>query len=119
MKILLKRAYETASPGDGARFLVDRLWPRGVPKKELHLTAWLKELAPSAGLRRWFGHDPARWSGFRSRYLAELKICPDALPPPLQNALAAGKVTLVYGARDPDHNHAIILREFLLEHQCP
>ena len=118
MKIQLKRAYEEASPDDGARFLVDRLWPRGVTTKELQLTAWFKEVAPSSDLRRWFGHDPARWKEFRQRYLAELRSRSDALSP-LYDALADGPVTLVYGAKDPDHNHALVLRDFLLEHSAP
>ncbi|MFT4177297.1 MAG: DUF488 family protein [Luteolibacter sp.] len=113
MKILLKRAYEEASPDDGARFLVDRLWPRGVSKKEIDLTGWLKELAPSPELRRWFGHDPARWEEFRKRYTSELRNnaeVPEILAGELKGKR---KITLVYGARDSEHNHALVLKDFL------
>ncbi len=111
-EVLLKRVYEAPSPEDGCRFLVDRLWPRGVRKDTLALTAWLKEVAPSDALRRWFGHDLARWETFRRRYTEELSSRPEALRP-LREALARGPVTLVYAARDPDHNQAVVLREFL------
>ena len=115
MNLRLKRAYEAAAAEDGERFLVDRLWPRGVTKKELRLAGWLKDAAPSSGLRKWFGHDPARWEEFRKRYLAELESRPEALKP-LHDSLATGAVTLVYGARDTEHNHAVVLRDFLLGH---
>ena len=109
----LKRAYEIASPEDGARYLVDRLWPRGVKKQALKLTAWLKDIAPSTVLRTWFGHKPERWAEFRRRYRAELRSNPEALQP-LRDALAKGVVTLVYAAHDEAHNQAVVLREFLL-----
>ena len=114
MKLRIKRAYEPASPEDGCRFLVDRLWPRGVKKETLALTAWLKDVAPSDALRRWFGHDPERWTEFRRRYLAELTANSQALQP-LRDALQRGSVTLVYSAHDEAHNQAVVLREYLLE----
>ena len=114
MKLCIKRAYEPAAPEDGSRFLVDRLWPRGVKKETLALTAWLKDVAPSGTLRRWFGHDPERWTEFRRRYRAELKSQPTVLQP-LRDALAHGMVTLVYSAHDEAHNQAVVLREYLLE----
>lgn len=114
MNIRIKRAYEAASPEDGSRFLVDRLWPRGIRKEALAITAWLKDVAPSDGLRRWFGHDPARWEEFRRRYRAELKSRPELLQP-LRDALDRDSVTLVYSARDEAHNQAVVLREHLLE----
>lgn len=114
MKLRIKRAYEPAAPEDGSRFLVDRLWPREVKKETLTLTAWLKDVAPSDALRRWFGHDPARWTKFRSRYWDELKTQRTALQP-LRNALKRGPVTLVYSAHDEAHNQAVVLCEYLLE----
>lgn len=113
-KIQLKRAYEPAAPEDGERYLVDRLWPRGVKKDALILTGWLKEVAPSNSLRRWFGHDPARWTEFRRRYREELKSH-EATLKPLRDALKRGTVTLVYSARDEAHNQAVVLREFVLK----
>ena len=110
----IKRAYTPAAPEDGERFLVDRLWPRGVKKEALRLTAWLKERAPSDALRRWFGHEPERWEEFRRRYLDELKSQQTALQP-LCDALKRGPVTLVYSAHDEEHNQAVVLRDFLLE----
>jgi uncharacterized protein YeaO (DUF488 family) len=114
----IKRAYEPAAAADGARFLVDRLWPRGVKKDALALADWLKDVAPSDPLRRWFGHDPARWMEFRRRYRAELKCLGRALQP-LRDAQQRGSVTLVYGAKDAQHNHAVVLREFLLTTSSP
>lgn len=111
-EVRLKRVYEAPSPEDGCRFLVDRLWPRGVSKDALALTGWLKDAAPSDALRRWFGHEVARWETFRRRYTEELTSRPEALRP-LREALTRGPVTLVYAARDPDHKQAVVLREFL------
>lgn len=114
----LKRAYEPAGPEDGVRILVDRLWPRGVSKADAAVDEWLKDVAPSAELRRWFGHDPGRWAEFRRRYRAELR----AQAPQLDRlrALAeAGTVTLVYAARDEEHNDAIVLRDVLAEGDPP
>lgn len=111
--IHLKRAYAPPASGDGQRLLVDGLWPRGVSKEDLQAEAWLKALAPSAALRTWFGHDPARWDGFRERYSAELEANPDALAQ-LRGYLARGPVTLLYGARDEEHNNAVALRDYVL-----
>ena len=108
----LKRAYDEPAKDDGARYLVDRLWPRGVKKADLALTAWVKEVAPSAELRQWFQHDPAKWSEFQRRYTAELQARPAAWQPLLQ-AARNSDITLVYGARDPEHNDAVVLRAFL------
>lgn len=110
----LKRAYAPAEPGDGVRILVDRLWPRGVSKAKAALAEWMKEIAPSTGLRRWFGHDPARWAEFRRRYRTELREHAEELD--RIRALAGTQtVTLVYGARDEEHNDAVVLRDVLLE----
>ena len=110
--IKLKRAYDVATPDDGARFLVERLWPRGVAKADLPLEGWLKDIAPSARLRTWYHHDVARWPEFRTRYLAELEHNAEALDP-LRRAVRHGTVTLVYAARDVEHNSAVVLKEFL------
>jgi uncharacterized protein YeaO (DUF488 family) len=111
--VMLKRVYEPASAGDGARVLVDRLWPRGVSKDRAALTGWCKEVAPSTNLRKWFGHEPARWNEFRERYKSELKgnVAPVAA---LRQLARQGRMTLVFGARDEIHNEAVVLREFLL-----
>lgn len=111
--IKLKRAYEPAEPGDGIRILVDRLWPRGVSKAEAALDDWMKDVAPSTDLRKWFGHDPARWAEFQRRYRAEL--AQDTRQLDHIRALARDHVvTLVYGARDEAHNDAVVLRNVLL-----
>ena len=110
--IALKRAYDPASREDGVRFLVERLWPRGVTKGELRLDSWLKESAPSTELRKWFHHDPAKWSRFRTRYFRELDAVPEAWRPIL-SAARRGPVTLVYSSRDDQHNNAVALREYL------
>lgn len=109
-----KRVYEETEAGDGVRFLVDRLWPRGFRKDDLQMTAWLKEVAPSPGLRRWFGHDPAKWEEFQARYRAELEQNPDSWKPILE-AARGGDVTLLYSARDTEHNSAVLLKSFLDE----
>lgn len=110
--IQVKRVYDPYSPDDGARFLVDRLWPRGLKKEALRLDGWLKDAAPSDALRRWFGHDPARWDEFRRRYFAELDSKPEAWQPILQ-AARQGNVTLLYSARDVEHNNAVALKSYL------
>jgi uncharacterized protein YeaO (DUF488 family) len=110
--ITLKRAYADASPGVGTRFLVDRLWPRGVTKESLHVKAWLKDVAPSTELRKWFGHDPAKWDEFQRRYSDELDANPQSWQP-LLDAARDGDVTLVYGAKDTEHNDAVVLKDFL------
>lgn len=113
--IVIKRAYEPTSRADGARFLVERLWPRGVTKERLGVDAWLTELAPSPALRKWYQHDVAKWPEFRRRYEAELAANRDALTP-LLAAARKGRVTLVYAARDEEHNSALVLRDYLLHH---
>ncbi|WP_141454899.1 DUF488 domain-containing protein [Pseudoxanthomonas sp. z9] len=115
MDLRIKRAYEPAARTDGRRILVDRLWPRGVSKEKLD-AEWMKAVAPSAELRIWYGHEPSRWDGFRERYFAELDAQPEALVP-LREALKHGRVTLVYGARDPEHNQAVALAEYLKKHR--
>ena len=110
--IQLKRAYEEASKSDGTRYLVERLWPRGVKKESLRVEAWLKDVAPSTELRKWFSHDPAKWPEFRRRYFEELKANPQAWEP-LVAASRRGRVTLVYSSHDSEHNNAVALREFL------
>jgi len=112
--IWLKRAYAPAVPEQGGRFLVDRIWPRGRRKADFQLTAWLKEVGPSTDLRTWFGHDPARWPEFQCRYRQELELRPEVLIPLLE-AARQGDVTLVYGARDEQHNQAVVLRQILEE----
>ena len=110
--IQLKRAYDKPSKTDGARFLVERLWPRGVKKTSLPIVAWLKDAAPSTELRKWFSHDPARWLEFRKRYFAELRSRPEAWTP-LVEAARKGTVTLIYSSHDEEHNNAVALEEFL------
>ena len=110
--IQLKRAYEKPSKDDGERFLVERLWPRGVKKTSLPITAWLKDAAPSTELRKWFNHDPAKWKTFRERYLAELKSRPEALQP-LVDAARKGTITLIYSSHDEEYNNAVALKEYL------
>ena len=107
-----KRVYERAASTDGARFLVDRVWPRGVRKTSLHIEAWLKDVAPSDALRHWFGHDPKKWDEFRRRYFRELEANPDAVKP-LLDAMRQGAITLVYGAHDTEHNNAVALKSYL------
>ncbi len=111
--IRMKRAYEPPAADDGARILIDRLWPRGVSKQTLALDQWLKEIAPSTELRQWFGHDPALWPEFRKRYAAELRTHAD-LVESLRAMARQGVVTLVYSAHDEAHNDAVVLQEFLL-----
>lgn len=114
--IQTKRAYDPKVAQDGARFLVDRLWPRGVKKETLGLTAWLKDVAPSDDLRRWFGHDPAKWDEFRRRYREELRDERHAAALAELVVLARqGPLTLVYGARDTEHNAALVVRDVLVE----
>jgi uncharacterized protein YeaO (DUF488 family) len=109
----LKRAYEAPSSADGVRILVDRLWPRGVRKSDAAIDRWMKEIAPSTELRRWFGHDPKRWDEFRHRYRIELSRHEDLLNE-LRAIARKGPVTLVYAARDEDHNEAVMLRDVLV-----
>ncbi|HET9390941.1 MAG TPA: DUF488 domain-containing protein [Steroidobacteraceae bacterium] len=108
----IKRIYEPPAPRDGARILVDRLWPRGISKKSAALALWLKDVAPSTALRKWFGHAPDRWSEFQRRYRAELKANQAAVDP-LRAMLRTSAVTLLYAARDPEYNHARVLAEYV------
>ncbi len=112
MEIRVKRIYEPPEPGDGYRLLVDRLWPRGVSKESASLDAWMKEVAPSAELRRWFGHDPSRWPEFKRRYAAELGTRQDLVAEILSRA-RDGPITLIFSARDRDHNQAVALSAYL------
>jgi uncharacterized protein YeaO (DUF488 family) len=112
MDVRTKRVYEPATRDDGVRVLVDRVWPRGIRKEDAHLVEWRKEVAPSTALRQWFNHDPARWEAFRERYAAELETHPEDLA--ALRALARGKrLTLVYSARDTEHNQAVVLQQLL------
>jgi uncharacterized protein YeaO (DUF488 family) len=114
LDIRLKRAYEPPSKNDGRRVLIDRLWPRGLTKEKVAVDRWLREIAPSTELRRWFGHDPGRWREFQDRYIAELKHQADLLDELLSLA-REGTLTLVFGARDEEHNDAVVLKRLLLE----
>jgi uncharacterized protein YeaO (DUF488 family) len=113
--VRVKRVYEAPSRSDGSRFLVDRYWPRAVKKEELKVIAWLKDVAPSDDLRRWFGHDPSKWEEFQRRYRLELQQQSRALEP-LVEAARQGHVTLLYAARDTAHNNAVVLKEYLEEY---
>ena len=112
--LYVKRIYEAPKAKDGTRYLVDRLWPWCMKKEKLIMDAWLKEVAPSTELRRWFGHDPAKWNEFQQRYRAELQANPGAWKPLLETA-RQGNITLLYSARDTEHNNAIVLKSFLEE----
>lgn len=112
MSIHLKRVYEDASESDGYRVLVDRLWPRGVSKQEASIDLWLKEIAPSTELRKWFNHDPEKWDEFRKRYHQELDAQPD-LVKQLADLVNKQQVTLVYGAKNEAFNQAVALKEYL------
>jgi uncharacterized protein YeaO (DUF488 family) len=110
--IRVRRVYDSPEAGDGTRFLVERLWPRGMKKESLRMDAWLKEVAPSDALRRWFGHDPAKWEEFQRRYRAELDAKPQAWRPILE-AARPGAVTLLFSARDVERNNAVTLKAYL------
>lgn len=112
MSIAVKRIYEPATKADGYRVLVDRVWPRGVKKEDASLDVWAREVAPSTALRQWFGHDPARWEGFRHRYASELDARA-AFWQPLATRAERHRVTLLYGARDEEHNQAVALKMYL------
>ena len=111
--IKLKRAYDTPAPEDGMRILVDRLWPRGLSKQRAAIDQWMKDISPSTELRKWFGHDPARWDEFRRRYAKEVHQHAELLDQ-LRSLAREGPITLVYSARDEKHNDAIELRELIL-----
>ncbi|GFO53681.1 hypothetical protein GMSM_06880 [Geomonas sp. Red276] len=112
--VKIKRAYEAPAAEDGVRLLVDRLWPRGLSKERAGVDHWLKDLAPSNELRHWFGHDPARWKEFRERYREELRKVRPAVEE-VAGMARRGSVTLLFAARDPDHNNAVVLRELIEE----
>ena len=112
MKIMVKRVYEEPAQEDGSRILVDRLWPRGLTKQKAKIDLWLKEIAPSTELRKWFGHDPEKWKEFRKRYYKELKMKSEQIDI-LKEYQRKGAVTLVYGAKDKEHNEALVLKELL------
>lgn len=110
--IQLKRVYDPATPEDGVRYLVDRMWPRGIRKTDLVMEDWLKDVAPSLLLCKWFSHDPAKWAEFQQRYLAELNANTDACEPILE-AARKGCVTLLYASRETKHNNAVALKAYL------
>jgi len=112
LKLKLKRVYEEPAPQDGVRLLVDRLWPRGLSKERARVDRWLKEIAPSDELRRWFGHDPAKWREFKSRYLLELGDQRPLLAE-IEELARSETVTLLYAAHDEEHNNALVLKELL------
>ncbi|MGA7874229.1 MAG: DUF488 family protein [Desulfoferrobacter sp.] len=112
--IKLQRAYDSPTKEDGERYLVDRLWPRGVTKDKAHLTDWLKDLAPSDDLRKWFGHDPERWGEFKRRYKLELHAeAKEKLISQLAQKARTGTVTLIYAAKNTEHNNAIVIKEMI------
>lgn len=114
-RVSIKRVYAEAASTDGIRILVDRLWPRGLTKEKAKVDIWLKDVAPSNDLRKWFAHDPAKWAEFRARYMDELKSSGEPLALLRQKA-AEGHVTLLFGARDEQHNEAVILKQLLDRH---
>lgn len=113
--INIKRVYDKAEKTDGARLLVERLWPRGIKKESLQIESWLKDVGPTTELRKWFSHDPEKWDEFRRRYFAELQANRTAWQPIL-TAAKQGTVTLIYSSHDQEHNNAVALREFLKRH---
>lgn len=112
MEIKIKRVYEAPEKSDGFRVLVDRVWPRGMTKEKASVDMWLKEIGPSTVLRKWFGHDPEKWTEFRKRYMQELKADKEEVAT-LKQHTSKGTVTLVYSAKDEEHNQAVVIREFL------
>jgi uncharacterized protein YeaO (DUF488 family) len=110
----LKRVYEPTAPEDGVRVLIDRLWPRGLTKKMAAIDHWMKDIAPSSELRKWFGHAPERWTEFRNRYMEELRQHM-ALLDQIRDLAKEGTVTLLFGAHDEEHNDAVVLQEVLLK----
>jgi uncharacterized protein YeaO (DUF488 family) len=110
--IHLKRVYDDSSPRDGKRYLVERLWPRGIRKEALVMDKWLKEAGPSDALRKWFSHDPAKWDKFKQKYFAELDHRPESWEP-IHKAARRGAVTLLYSSRDAEHNNALALKQYL------
>ena len=113
MSVRIKRVYDEPAADDGERILVDRLWPRGISKEKAAFDEWMKEVAPTSELRKWFDHRPERWDEFKERYRAELRGNPAVEA--LRARVAAGKVTLLYGSRNRDFNHAAVLADFVVE----
>jgi uncharacterized protein YeaO (DUF488 family) len=116
MNVKIKRVYEEPDASDGCRILIDRLWPRGLTKQKAKVDLWLKAIAPSAELRTWFNHDPGKWAEFKHRYQAELRKNESSLSQ-LRELLAMGAVTLLYAARDEEHNDAVVLKAYLENNQ--
>ncbi|MEB2362933.1 MAG: DUF488 family protein [Bryobacteraceae bacterium] len=110
--IYLHRVYDHETAPKGEQYLVERLWPRGIRKEQLHVKEWLKEVAPSTGLRKWFSHDPAKWDAFKERYFAELDQHPDAWAP-LEHAARKGAVVFLYSSKDSEHNNAVALKAYI------
>jgi uncharacterized protein YeaO (DUF488 family) len=113
MMLRMKRAYDPPSEDDGFRILVDRIWPRGMSRERIQIDLWLKDVAPSNELRRWFGHDPSRWDEFKERYHQELADKDDLIDQ-ISEKVSSGDVTLVFGAKDEKLNNAVALKEYLL-----
>ena len=118
LRIAVKRAYEAPTAMDGCRVLVDRIWPRGVTKEDAAIDAWVKEVAPSTSLRKWFGHDPAKWAEFKQRYFGELAEREGAVGAMLE-ACDGATLTLVFAAKDEEHNNAVALKEYLERYSAP
>ena len=116
--IALKRVYDETESTDGVRYLIERLWPRGVKKSSLKIDGWLKDAGPSTALRKWFNHDPAKWTEFQRRYFKELNAAPASWQP-IADAARHGKVTLIYSSHDTQHNNAVALKKFLERHAKP
>jgi uncharacterized protein YeaO (DUF488 family) len=114
MKVAIKRVYEEPAKSDGTRILVDRLWPRGLTKEKAKVDVWLKDVAPSTELRKWFAHDPKKWTEFQARYKEELKSHADQFAL-LKEEAAKGPVTLLYGAKDEEHNEAVVLHRLIAQ----
>ncbi len=108
----IKRIYDPPLPGDGKRILIDRLWARGIKKEDARVDEWIKDISPSTELRKWFGHDPAKWGEFKKRYLSELRDKKEILDR-IKNEAKGKTVTLIYSARDQEHNNAVAMKEFL------
>lgn len=111
MRLKIKRVYEDPEEEDGIRILVDRLWPRGMTKEKAHIDIWLRDIGPSTGLRKWFGHEPDRWNEFKEKYIQELKSNKEQISL-LNEQLNKGKVTILYGAKDTEHNEAVVIEEY-------
>jgi len=116
MEIKIKRMYDPVETDDGFRVLVDRNWPRGITKAQAHIDLWLREIAPSSELRKWFSHDPAKWEEFKKRYFKELEAKPEVVSRLLE-IIAKGPVTLLYSAREREYNQAVALKEYLLKRE--